>query len=79
MNASDKNRLHIHKYCFELFVSQGEVQLKFPCTFFITWKTGSSWSSSGKHTTQDIESVSPEGNLIPFNSHLELVSEVAYN
>lgn len=40
MSVTDKSRLHIHEYCFELFVLEGEVQLKFPCTFFLTWKTG---------------------------------------
>lgn len=71
---TQKNRLHVHEYQFELFTSRGELQLKFPCTFFLVWKTGKSGGNIGKYSTQDLETVAPEGSVINFNSHLELVS-----
>lgn len=69
----------MYEYEFEMHVTHCKVQVRFPCTFFLSWKTGTLLHKLGNQTVEDNHQVKAVEDTIPFNSRLTLKLEVAYD
>lgn len=72
-------RIRVYQYEFEAHVTHCKVKVNFPCTFFLSWNTGTAEAYSGSRTIEDGQVVKAIEDTIPFNSRLLLTLEIPYD
>ena len=67
-------KLEVRECIFEIEVTEGTANIRFPCSFYFEWKT-----ANGKHSVVSQHKVKVKNGLLPFNDSVQLTVLMIYD